>query len=105
MSAAVTLFNKIAADIPDAKPGKMFGAECIKLTNGKAVAMFWRDHIVVKLNAADKEKALQLKGAKLFDPMDGRPMKEWVQVPFSYADQWRELAEKSTQYVISQLKK
>lgn len=98
-------FYKIAKEFPDSKTGKMFGALCIKNTKGKSFAMMWHDDIVVKLDADDVNKALKLKGAKLFDPMDGRPMKEWVQLPFTHAKLWKELAEKSFDYVAKQVKK
>jgi hypothetical protein len=33
-----------------------------------------------------------LPGAQLFEPMSDRPMREWVQVPWSAAVRWPELA-------------
>jgi hypothetical protein len=35
-------------------------------------------------------EALNLNGAKIFEPMVGRPMKEWVQIPFVHKDRWKE---------------
>ena len=51
--------------------------------------------MVFKLpDPAAHEKALGLDGAKLFDPgKNGRPFKEWVQVPFAHADEWTGLAD------------
>jgi hypothetical protein len=40
-----------------------------------------------------RSAVLALEGAHLFDPMGGRPMKEWVQVPAAHADEWPRLAE------------
>ena len=37
--------------------------------------------MVFKLEGDDHAQALALPGAQLFDPMGGRPMKAWVQVP------------------------
>ncbi len=51
----------------------------MKTTNGKSAAMFWKDNIVVKLSEGPFKEALSLEGAKLFEPMEGKPMKEWVQ--------------------------
>jgi hypothetical protein len=100
MTKAEKLFHDIAAEIPKAEEGKMFGALCFKAPNGKSAAMFWKDNIVVKLEVKDVSSALKLKGAKLFDPMGGRPMKEWVQIPFSHAKDWKPLAQKAMKYVI-----
>ncbi len=75
-----------------AQSGKMFGMPCLKI-NGKAFAGFYQDHMVFKLRGAALAEALALEGAKLFDPMGGRPMREWVQVPFNQAPGWQGLAE------------
>lgn len=99
MSDAEEFFNGLADKIPGVKPGKMFGASCLKMPNGKSAAMFWKDHIVVKLSGAERTKALSLEGARLFEPMEGRPMKEWVQIPFSFKNKWKDLAEKSAKAV------
>jgi hypothetical protein len=83
-------FNKIISDIPDGTPGKMFGALCLKLPNGKAAAMFKNDCLVVKLPEKLFNEALALKGAKLFDPAGGRPIKESVEIPFIHKNKWNE---------------
>ena len=49
--------------------------------------------MVFKLPDAEaRGRALELDGAHLFDPMGGRPMKEWVQVPAAHVERWTELA-------------
>jgi hypothetical protein len=55
--------------------------------------------MVFKLTGETHREALALSGAKLFDPMGGRPMKEWVQVPLAHAKTWHKLAEQSLEYV------
>ena len=99
MTPAQELFHQIAAEMPDAKEGKMFGALCIKAPNGKAGVMFWRDYMVFKLPPDALQEALSLDGAQNFDPMDGRPMKEWVQLPYAYSDMWKNYAEHAMAYV------
>ena len=94
-------FNSLVGDFPEGAPGKMFGALCMKLPNGKAAAMFWKNFLVVKLPEKEREGALKLKGAQLFDPMDGRPMKEWVQVPFDHKSKWKELMASSVKFTKS----
>lgn len=99
MTKAEKLFHQIAAQLPEAKESKMFGALCIKAPNGKASAMFYKEDVVFKLDGEPLKSALSLDGAKLFDPMGGRPMGGWVQLPYDYADKWPEIAEISYQQV------
>jgi hypothetical protein len=87
--------DDLAAQNDDVELGKMFGMPTIK-RGGKAAAGFWRDSMVFKLtDAAAREQALALDGAEHFDPMGGRPMKEWVVVPAAQADSWAGLARAS----------
>jgi hypothetical protein len=92
MTKGEIFFNELTKEIPDIKPGKMFGALCMKTPNGKSAAMFWKDNIVVKLHGDTLNEAMSLDGSKLFEPMVGRPMKEWIQIPFAYKDQWKKFA-------------
>lgn len=85
---ASAYFKELSEKFEDVKPGKMFGCDCLKTPNGKAAAMFWHDHLVVKLPPAELEKALKIKGSKIFEPMKGRPMNGWLQVPFSNKESW-----------------
>jgi hypothetical protein len=89
-------FNEIASDLEaensDVELGKMFGMPTIK-RSGKATSGFWRDSMVFKLiDESKREEALSLDGAERFDPMGGRPMREWVVVPGSHSDEWPRLA-------------
>jgi len=91
MTKAEEYFNELTAEIPDVQPGKMFGALCMKTPNGKAGAMLWKDFLVVKLDGAPLKEALSLKGTKTFEPMAGRPMNGWIQIPFTHKDKWKSL--------------
>ena len=99
MTKAEELFHKIGDEIPDTKESKMFGALCIKASNGKAGVMFWHDDIIFKLPDDELKKALSLQGAKIFTPMENRPMGGWVQLSYDYSKKWKELARKSMDYV------
>jgi hypothetical protein len=99
MSEAEEFFIDIIGEVPNAKAGKMFGALCMKMPNGKSAAMFWKDNIVVKLHDKALQEAMNLHGAQLFEPMEGRPMKEWVQIPFEYKKKWKAFATLSAQSV------
>ncbi|HYY64319.1 MAG TPA: hypothetical protein VE688_06885 [Gaiellaceae bacterium] len=89
-------FNEIADDLAaqnaDVELGKMFGMPTIK-RGGKATSGFWQNSMVFKLtDEAKREQALALDGTERFDPMGGRPMREWVVVPASHSDEWPGLA-------------
>ena len=79
------------------KESKMFGMPCLKRENGKVVAGLWKDGGVnVKLtDEAQREAALALPGAQLFDPGMGRVMREWVLVPTTQSDEWERLVEQA----------
>lgn len=101
MTEAEQLFHKIASEISDAKEGKMFGALCIKAPNGKAGVMFWKEFMIFKLEGKQLNEVLSLDGAKIFEPMIGRPMGGWVQLSDDYKDKWKDLAVKAMDYVKS----
>jgi hypothetical protein len=77
---------------------RMFGMPSLQ-ANGTAIAGLWGDALVVKLPPASVQAAMELQGVGLFDPMGGRPMKEWVVVPRTHARRWAELAETALAYV------
>ena len=78
-----------------AERAKMFGMPSLK-ARGKAIGGFYNGDMVFKLtDATSRAAALALDGAHLFEPMAGRPMKEWVQVPAAHADEWPRLAEEA----------
>jgi hypothetical protein len=80
--------------------GKMFGMPCLKNSNGKAFAGYFESTMVFKLGGASHADALALSGARLFDPSErGRPMKEWVVVPFEHVSRWLECARDAFDYV------
>jgi hypothetical protein len=92
-------FNEIADDLAaqrdDVELGKMFGMPTIK-RGGKATSGYWNGAMVFKLtDEATREQALALDDAKPFDPMGGRPMREWVVVPTSHSDEWPRLAQEA----------
>lgn len=93
-------YEEIADDLvarnDDVELAKMMGMPCVKRAR-KMVAGFAASSgaMVFKLPDADqRDAALALQGAQLFDPSgQGRPFKEWVQVPAVHADRWPEFAE------------
>jgi hypothetical protein len=95
--AAVAAFEAVAADLAGAGviPGQTFGARAL-MANRKAIACLNGDAMAFKLgrDSPAHARALQLPGARLFDPSGmGRPFKDWVEVPDAAADDWPGLAE------------
>ena len=61
---------------------------------------FHQKKMVFKLTGKDHQKALALKGSKLWDPSGKkRPMKEWVQIPSVHSKSWGKLATAALAYV------
>lgn len=82
-----------------AERAKMFGKDCMKY-RGNGFLAFFEGDLVLKLSGQAREDALKLKGSKLWDPSgQGRPMKEWVQVPGAHQSKWAGLADKAIEYV------
>ena len=92
-----SLVEEITARHPDIRPSSMFGMPCLKRETGKVVAGHWKDGgLTVKLtDKAQREAALEIPGAALFDPGMGRVMREWVLVPESQNGRWLELVEQA----------
>ncbi len=65
--------------------GKMFGARGLKRTSGKFFVAQIDDDLIFKLPPSEHAEALALEGAVVFEPMEARPMKQWVQVPPAHA--------------------
>jgi hypothetical protein len=73
----------------------MFGMPSIKRRGGKVFAGLYGDDMVFKLRGDAHATALALDGAHVFEPMAGRPMSAWVQVPPTHETQWAEIARKA----------
>jgi hypothetical protein len=95
-TASGALWQELLHDVREVHPevvsGSMFGMPCAKVT-GKAFMGAYGGGVVFKLDPDARERALALPGATLFDPMGGRPMREWVVVPSAHQAAWTELAE------------
>ena len=81
-----------------AKRSKMFGMPVLK-AGDKVFAGTFGDAMTFKLGPEDLEKAKTHSGVEAFEPMKGRPMKEWVLVPLAHATRWPDLAERAFSYV------
>jgi hypothetical protein len=94
-------FDALADDLatqPNVVRAKMFGMPSVTI-NGNAFLGFYAGSLICKLAGTDLAAALKLKGAHLFDPMGGRPMKEWAQIPFAHSAKWKKFALAAQKYV------
>ena len=73
-------FAELTADLPGCEPRKMFGYPCA-FVNGQMFVGVFADRLMMRLSESDRATFLKLKDAKQFEPMPGRPMKEYVEVP------------------------
>ncbi len=99
MSEQEKLFREIGEKLKDSIKGNLFGKPCFKV-NKKAFVCFFQNEMVFKLKGEAHQEALSLDASKLFDPSGkGRPMKEWVQVPYDYKEMWVDFAKAAIAYV------
>ena len=77
-------------DDPRIERRPMFGFPCA-FTGGRLFAGLHQADILVRLDEADREKLLAEPGARVFEPMKGRPMREYVLVPPALHDDPRAL--------------
>jgi hypothetical protein len=98
MSKEETLFQEIGTSLKGVTISQMFGMPTLKV-NGKALAGLHGKDMVFKLAGDAHAAALMLKGAHLFEPMKGRPMREWVQVPPAHKTKWEALSKEALKYV------
>ncbi len=86
----IDLLEKILPDDPRAERKKMFGYPC-SFVNGNLWIGLHEENLLLRLDQASREKFLTLGGAKIFQPMPGRTMKEYVVVPRALKEDEREL--------------
>jgi hypothetical protein len=106
MNSSEIVYNEIGVSFVDAKPSNMFGWKCYKYKN-KPFLFFDKnteEAMVFKLKADEIENILQLPSTSIFNPGDkGKPMKNWVTVPFIHHKIWQELAMASYEYICKEV--
>lgn len=99
MTEEESLYISIGEKIKGAEQAHFLGEPCFNLKK-KPFICFFKKEMCFKLTGDCHKDALSLKGAKLFDPKgDGKPKKEWVQVPHLYKDRWAKYAKQAATYV------
>jgi TfoX/Sxy family transcriptional regulator of competence genes len=76
----IAYFDGLIESFPEAERRLMFGFPCI-FVHGNMTAGLFQDRMMMRLSEKDRQAFLNLPGARLFEPMKGKPMKEYVEVP------------------------
>jgi TfoX/Sxy family transcriptional regulator of competence genes len=75
----IDLFNSVIPDPPTVQR-KMFGYPA-GFVNGNMFMSLFQDDMILRLPESLRDEFLKVDGAKIFEPMPGRPMREYVAVP------------------------
>jgi TfoX/Sxy family transcriptional regulator of competence genes len=78
----VAIFLEAVKYLPEAETRKMFGYPCA-FVNGQMFTGLHQDNMILRLSEADRAAFRALDGAHPFEPMPGRPMREYSVVPDS----------------------
>jgi TfoX/Sxy family transcriptional regulator of competence genes len=76
----VETFSAAVKPLQGAEQRKMFGYPCA-FFNGHMFAGLHQENMILRLDPPDRAEFLSLPGARAFEPMAGRPMREYVVVP------------------------
>lgn len=74
------IFDAVLPDDPAVERRQMFGCPCA-FTGGKLFAGLHQEDLLVRLDEPGRERLLAIDGARPFEPMPGRRMREYVVVP------------------------
>jgi hypothetical protein len=88
-----------AAEGGDVTSGKMFGSAGLR-TGTKFFAVWWHDHLVVKLPPARLTELVEKGDGQPFEPMEGRRMNGWIVLDDSA--EWPPVVEEARAYVAAQ---
>lgn len=76
----IALFDAVLPDDPRVERRKMFGYPCA-FVNGNMFTGLHQEDLIVRLDETDRAQAREEVGAETFEPMAGRPMREYVALP------------------------
>ena len=76
----IETFEKIVPVIIGIEKRKMFGFPCVFINSNMFMGVF-AESIFLRLSKSDREQFLELEGAKAFEPLPGRIMKEYAVFP------------------------
>lgn len=79
-SGATALFEAIRPTAPTVSVRLVFGQPAAFVAGNMFLGVFG-DAVFVRLSEADRAEAARASGARPFEPMPGRPMREYVVLP------------------------
>lgn len=79
-AALVTLFETAVEVLPGAELRRMFGCPAA-FVNGNMLGGLFEDRMMLRLSPDDLARFRAETGAALFEPMPGRAMREYVELP------------------------
>lgn len=85
------LLDQLVAAVDGAEVKKMFG-NAAGFVGGNMFSGIFGKQLFVRLPAEERDELLTLKGASRFDPMGGRPMKEYIVLPAAWHNDLSKLA-------------
>ena len=86
----VDLFESVKPG-PPAETRKMFGYPAAFINRNMFMGLF-QDQMMLRLSDSDRAQFMKSDGAKVFEPMPGRPMREYVTIPPSVLNNRAKLA-------------
>jgi TfoX/Sxy family transcriptional regulator of competence genes len=72
-------FASVSPKTPDVEHRKMFGLSCC-FVNGIMFTGVHQEKVIFRLAEAEQREFLAQEGAAIFEPMAGRPMKNYVSI-------------------------
>ena len=87
----IALFYAALPEDPRVERRKMFGYPCA-FVGGNLFAGLHQEDVIVRLAEKDRLAVIDKQGARLFEPMAGRPMREYVVLPQAALADREELA-------------
>jgi TfoX/Sxy family transcriptional regulator of competence genes len=87
----VQLFDRVAPTDPRVQRRSMFGYPAA-FVNGHMFCGLHQENVIVRLEGGARSAFLALPGAQVFEPMPGRPMREYLVAPEAMVADEAELA-------------
>lgn len=88
----IDLFASVLPEEPNIEKRQMFGYPCA-FVNGNMFTGLHQESLIVRLGEDDRKRLIDETGARQFEPMPGRPMREYVALPDALLDDREKLAE------------
>lgn len=88
----IELFASVLPEGQAIEKRQMFGYPCA-FVNGNMFTGLHQEALIVRLGESDRRRLIDEAGASQFEPMPGRPMREYVALPQALLDDRKRLTE------------